>query len=290
MKALERMLVISLLSTICVSYGQDTGASPRPPDPPPAKSEDFTSPLNGTWHVTGVDSRDPGRAKSPFLSLSIEADGDQLHGQAIARGECRNAIGGYGSGGVLVGNVTADGTFELHGSPEYGSSVPQLVIHGTVPTSGDASWRGTFTLKSPPARGPCIYEESAAFTATRYPPFTGTYSGAIGGTGLGAHPTVTIQVSQGEPGHYSGGFLIPLSGQVTLAGSPCFSKGTTTSKRNNEIQGDSASLSFKMDDGSVLHLFGTPFGDPKRPKFWIHVEVEGGQCDHARQDGDLAPQ
>jgi hypothetical protein len=199
-------------------------------------------------------------------------------------------IGGFGSGIVLVGEIAADGTFEAHSSPQYVGGTPQLVIRGTVPAPGANAWSGAFTLVNPPTRTNCIYDESAAFTATRYPAFTGTYSGSIGGKALGAHPAVTIQVVQGNPGHSSRDFLIPLSGQITVVGSPCFSTGTTTSKRNNEIQGDSASLSFKMDDGSVLHLFGTPFGDPKMSKFWIHVDVEGGPCDHARAEGALAPQ
>jgi hypothetical protein len=209
MKAREALLLFSLLSTLCLSYGQDAGTSAQPSDPPPAKAEDFSSPLNGTWHITGVDSRDPGRAKSPFVALSIEADGDQLYGKGVAKADCSNAMGNGGGGLVLAGKIAPDGSFEAHFSPRYGDSVVQFTIHGTVPTPGGEAWSGTHTLKNPQnptARANCFYDESAAFTATRYPPFTGTYSGTIGGKAFGAHPTVTIQVVQGDPGHYSANF------------------------------------------------------------------------------------
>jgi hypothetical protein len=59
--------------------------------------------------------------------------------------------------------------------------------------------------------------------------------------------------------------------------------------RISDIEGDFANLNFKMNDESVLHLSGIPFGDPKRSKFWMILSVEGGPCDQAREDGLLAP-
>ena len=130
---------------------------------------------------------------------------------------------------------------------------------------------------------------SGAFTATRYPPFTGTYSGAIGGKGFEPGTTVTITTIQGEPGPDArGGFDIPLDGQITVSGSSCFSTGTVSKKRTSTMVGDQANLTFKMNDGSVLLLAAFPFSDPKKGTVWTHIEVEGGQCDHLYWQGVLA--
>jgi len=254
--------------------------------------ERYHSPLNGNWHLTGIDSHEMGRSKFPFLAFSIEADRDQLHGRSLVRADCRNMAGNFGATLYLVGQIAPDGTFEAHSDPAFTGN-PQLTIHGAVPAPGATAWSGSYTLKNSPTSPDCIFEQSSAFTATKYPPFTGAYSGAVVGNGLGAHTTLTIQVTQGEPVPSSRGYwLIPLSGQITVAGSSRFSAGTATkatSEGLSHIDGNSAALSFLMDDKSVLHLYASPFEEPRKPTVWIRVSVKGGQCDHASADGILKP-
>lgn len=289
MKALERLLVFSLLSIIGAAYGQDAGLT----SPPPTQSSDINSPLNGNWHLTGIDSQEMGRSKFPFLAFFIKAEGHQLYGFGEVRADCDTMGGNFVSTVYLVGKVGPDGTFEVyepHNDPAYASGSTQLIIHGAVPAPGATAWRGTYTLKSSPTRANCLFEHSAAFTAKKYPPFTGTYSGSIAGKAIGAHATATIQVTQGEPVLYSRHFwFIPLNGQITVAGSSCFSTGTATSDRSNNIEGDEARLHFLMDDKSVLDLSASPFAEPKKSTVWIRVSVKGGQCDHASADGILKP-
>jgi hypothetical protein len=291
MKARERLLVLCMFSAICASYGQDAGTtSAQTPGAPPTKVNDLYLALNGNWHITGIFySPTDTRVKLPFISLSMVVDGDKLYTQGQARAECENGVSGNSAEGApLVGMIAPDGTFEAHFSPAYRHG-PVLIIHGTVPAPGATSWSGTYTFKNSPERQNCIFDRSGAFTATRYPPFTGTYSGAIGGKGFEPGTTVTITTIQGEPGPDArGGFNIPLDGQITVSGSSCFSTGTVSKKRTSTVVGDQANLTFKMNDGSVLLLAAFPFSDPKKGTVWTHIEVEGGQCDHLYWQGVLA--
>ena len=162
---------------------------------------------------------------------------------------------------TFTGEIAPDGTFAFD---DYKTIYDyQFSIHGTVPQFGDTSWQGTYTLKNLFSTEPnCIVDESGTFTATKYPPFTGTYSGTF--TGTEASVAVTVQITQGEPGRYSRlGYAIPLGGQITVFGSPCFTRGTVTNRRGSLIEGDHFFLTFSMDDGALLHLYGDRFREDR---------------------------
>jgi hypothetical protein len=215
------------------------------------------------------------RWQPPFLSLAIEVDGDKLYGQGnvVAGAACQD--GWHFGGGTthFAGRIASDGTFEAKADTQRF----RYSIHGTVPAPGDTSWQGTYAIKSNSAESDCT-DESGVFTATRYAPFTGRYSGIFT---LNGSVAVTVQVTQGEAGNYvREGFRIPLGGQITVLGMSCFTHGTATNMRTNAVEGDHFWLTFLMDDGALLHLDGDRFLEDSGESTIKNVVmvVEGGRC------------
>lgn len=276
-----------LLNFSLISHGQ--GTEPSATSVPYRLLKSLSSsPLSGNWHLNGVNTFAMAERQLPFLSFAIEVDGNKISGQGGVLIGCENLWNEKGGGVTFTGEISPDGTFEFD---DYTTTSDyQFSIHGTVPQSGDTSWQGTYTLKNPFSTEPnCIVHEFGAFTATKYPPFTGTYSGTL--TGTGASLAVTVQITQGEPGRYSGIAIaiIPLGGQITVFGSPCFTRGTVTNRRGSLIEGDQFYLTFSMDDGALLHLYGDRFRKDSDESTIedVHLSVEGGQCDREGGSGTL---
>lgn len=268
-----------LLNVSLISHGQATKTSPS--SLPYTRSKNLSSPLSGNWHLSGVNSR-RGDWRPPFLSFAIEADGEEIHGQGDIVAACQNSSQISGGSAYFTGQIASDGTFEANNYKDL--SHVKLSIHGTVPAPRDTSWQGTYTIKNLSTEPPCILDESGAFTATRYAPFTGTYSGSFTDSRFGAALAVTVEVIQGEPGDYSGvGFRIPLGGQITVVGLSCFRSGTATSSRTNETRGDEFWLTFSMEDGALLHLNGNRFLEDSEESTIKNASliVEGGRCSGA---------
>ena len=266
-----------LLSVPVISHGQsiETPVSSSPY----AKLKSLSSPLNGNWHLTGVYSDRPGVSRLPFLSFAIEADETKIHGQGHVLAGCQNSRQGLGAK-FFTGQIASDGTFEADNYNDL--SHLKFSIHGTMPSPGDTTWQGTYTLKSLSTEPDCIVDESGTFTATKYTRFAGTYSGTFTGNRFRRGVDVTVQVAQGEPGSYFPlGFAIPLGGQITVVGLPCFRTGTATNKRTNRIQGDEFWLTFSMEDGALLHLSGNRFQEDSGESTVknVSMSVEGGRCE-----------
>lgn len=277
-----------LLSVSVISHGQDIEAPPS--SLPYTKLKSLSSALNGNWHLTGVYSDRPGVSRLPFLSFAIEADETKIHGQGHVSAGCRNSRRGLGAR-FFTGQIASDGTFEANNYND--SSHLKFSIHGTMPSPGDTTWQGTYTLKSLSTDPGCIVDESGAFTATKYTPFTGTYYGTFTNSSIGTASAVTVQVIQDEPGSYfPSGFSIPLGGQITVVGLPCFTRGTVTKTRTSRIEGDEFWLTFSMEDGALLHLSGNRFTEDSDESTIKNVSmaVEGGQCGKSGGIGTLTLQ
>jgi hypothetical protein len=264
-----------LLNLSLLSHGQD----PEPPSSsvPFTKLKILSSALNGNWHLTGMNGP-IARWRLPFLSLAIEVDEGKLYGQAHIVAACQDGRHMAGGTVAFTGRVASDGIFEANAD----RTEMRYSIHGTMPAPGDTSWQGTYAMKNRSAESDCILDESGVFTATRYTPFIGTYSGILTHNEDSATSVaVTVQVTQGEAGNYAReGFRIPLGGQITVFGVPCFTHGTATNTRNNDIQGDHFFLTFSAEDGALLHLSGDRFFDESEESKikYVVMDVEGGRC------------
>jgi len=280
--------ILLLLNFSLVFYGH--GMQTSVTSLPYTQRKSLSSPLNGNWHLTGVNSHLIVERQLPFLSFAIEADGSKIYGQGNILIGCENSWRIRGGGTVTItGEIAPDGTFE---ADDYKTTSDyQFSIHGTVPQSGDTSWHGTYTLKNLFTTEPnCIFHESGAFTATKYPPFTGTYTGTLNYSSSGTSLAVTLQITQAEPGDYSQlGFAIPLGAQITVFGSACFTRGTVTSLVGGSlIEGDKFFSPFSMDDGALFHLSGERFlGGSSESTIDVSLGVNGGQCDGETWSGTL---
>jgi hypothetical protein len=255
------------------------GQGPEAPSSsiPYTKFKSLSSALNGNWHLMGMNAP-MSRWRLPFLSLAIEVDEDKLYGRGNFIAACQDRRHLAGGTIVFTGRIASDGTFEANADRKQ----IRYSIRGTMPAPGDTSWQGSYAMKNLSAESDCILDESGVFTATRYTPFTGTYSGILThnedrATGV----AVTVQVTQGEAGEYvRQGYSIPLGGRITVFGVPCFTHGTATNTRDNSIQGDHFFLTFSTEDGALLHLSGERFfdeSDESTIKDAV-MTVEGGRC------------
>jgi hypothetical protein len=133
-----------LLNFSLVTHGQ--GAETSPSSSPYTKLKSLSSALNGNWHLTGVYSDRPGVSRLPFLSFAIEADETKIHGQGHVFAGCQNSRQGLGAN-FFTGQIASDGTFEANNYNDL--SHLKFSIHGTMPSPGDTTWQGAYTLKSP---------------------------------------------------------------------------------------------------------------------------------------------
>ena len=274
-----------LLNFSLLSHGQ----GPEPPSPsiPYTKFKELSSStLSGNWHITGMNAS-MARWRLPFWSLAIVVDQDKLYGRGDFVAACQDQRHFAGGTISFTGRIAADGTFEANAD----RNKIRYSIRGTMPAPGDATWQGTYVMKNVSAGSDCNLDESGVFTATRYSPFNGTYSGIFTrNDDRATSVAVTVQVTQGEAGGYSReGFIIPLGGHVTVVGVPCFTQGTATAMQQNDVEGDLFWLKFVADDGALLHLSGNRFFDNSDGSVIKDVSmiVQGGRCDGLSWAGTL---
>jgi hypothetical protein len=248
-----------------------------------------TAALNGNWYITGNQQL----KQYPFLSIALVVSGNQINAQGDMMVTCANLPANpQGGWFTLTGQINSDGTFHL-GNFFPGGAMPQLTIDGSAPASGTSTWSGTYSFTSPTAPINCIVNQAASFTATPLAPINATYAGTL--TGAAGNLTVNATIAQGAgitvlgPGTpYS---YLPLSGTITVSGSPCFTHGTSSASNNgSQIEGDLAGLGFIMNDGSLLWingLFTSPSESALYPTF---VGVTGGNCNQSSYQGTLTRQ
>jgi hypothetical protein len=246
--------------------------------------------LTGNWNLLG----DRALQQYPLLSLSLIVNGDQITAQGDSNVMCPNGDGGGGTVG-LSGQIAADGTFALNESAGNQSSF-LWAITGTAPPTGSSTWTGSYTLTTSPTYMGCTINQTAAFTATALPPFNGTYAGTLV-EGLTASPTatatVTLDVSQGAAvvSLPPGLSYLPLSGSIMIAGSPCFTHGTSiTTPGGDIIKGDYLAMAFAMDDGSQAVLSAFCASPDETTLTGVLFSSITGQCAQTVYGGTLTRQ
>jgi hypothetical protein len=158
--------------------------------------------------------------------------------------------------------IGSDGTFVLTNSSTSSDPI-QITINGAVPSDGAPTWQGSYKLTTSASTTSCVFNQSGSFSATQYPAFQGSYVGTItSGKGIATGTTISLQVSQSPPtfaylGSQSTPFLyLPLTGTVTMSGSPCFSSGTFSQSANSVLTADSFLMSISGNDGSLGQIQG----------------------------------
>jgi hypothetical protein len=234
--------------------------------------------LTGNWNLLGNRALQ----QYPLLSLSLVVNGDQITAMGDGLAQCPNGSGGGGSV-ELSGQVAADGTFELTESPVNQSSF-LWAITGTAPPPGGSTWTGTYTLTISPAFTGCPIIQTAPFTATAFPPFGGTYTGTLS---QGLTPsttgsvTISVNVTQGAAvvAQSPAPSYLPLSGTITVSGSPCFTHGTSSTTPGAAVlRGDNPAIIFDMDDGSQAVISGF-FASPNQSALNQAIfSIFSGQC------------
>lgn len=246
--------------------------------------------LNGVWHLAG----NRGLEQYPLLSLSLIVNGNQISGRGEMMVSCDNRSLGFGGSLYLSGQIASDGTFQL-GVPASSafSNDTEIVIKGTVPKRGQSTWNGTYSFKSTTQNTGCIINQSSAFTATAAGPVNGGYAGTLNRSGSPSDKiSVSAKLLQGAPASITRPvvttvYYLPITGTLSVSGSPCFARGSISERTISEIAGDYLSLDFLMEDGSQVHLAGF-FDSSAESSFWALASVHGGQCDGQFLSGSLS--
>jgi hypothetical protein len=243
--------------------------------------------LTGNWNLVGNRSV----AQYPLLSAAIVVSGDQVTTQGDLQTACSNRSGGVGGSFQLIGQINADGAFQLSETPagaQFNSI--QLSITGTAPLTGTNTWAGTYTYTDLSGYTNCLVDQTNPLTAAALAPFSGTYLGSL--TSQSSSITLSLTVSQGaatsvpnSPGPY-----LPLTGTITVTGTPCFTSGTLSTTSISQIGGDQFTLAFSMTDGS-LALVNGEFASPAESSLTqVSFAVIGGQCNGSTYTGSLTQQ
>jgi len=280
-----RLAAIAIASQLLVGCG--TSTTPFTPASP-------TASLNGDWYVTGNRQA----RQYPFLSLALVVDGSLITANGDMMVPCSNvATLAVGASFTLTGQINSDGSFHLGevsaGGVPNNSSI-QLAIDGSAPTSGSSTWTGTYSFTDVAGYTSCIVNLTGPFTATALAPINATYAGTLTGSQGSAAVSATIVQGAGislpEPGGTVESYL-PLSGTITVSGSPCFTHGTASAiTENNQIEGDISNLNFNMDDGSTVWLSGYFTGPDESvmsPAIFVAIS---GNCSQNNYAGTLTRQ
>jgi hypothetical protein len=275
MQAGKLFLVYFLFSSLCLtSQAQD---APAP-----------YSALNGNWNLAGGRNS---AGKKLFLSLSIGVSGDSVYGSGFVDVNCSEKGRSHGSSIFLIGQMAPDRTFQLTNSARPDVRI-QVSIQGTAPSDGETTWEGSFTITNSVRLTECTIDLSNDFVASAYPPLNGTYVGMINGHGLGPGITISAQITQDAFSFSSltssnPTFFALLSSTISVSGSPCFTKGTSTQGNATDlitkslIRGDEIDLRYSMNDGSTL-LVVAWLTDLSESALKINMaRVDGGKCDGA---------
>ena len=272
----------------------------------PATEAEQPVSLTGDWLLAGpllpFGVLLPGPITTPQLSLTADlfVSGNEVSAEGYMQVQC-SADNGFGGTFFVFGEMADNGTFTLTnpGVAVFSKSV-QISISGQAPNAASPSgWAGQYTVTYPSgsASTACGSTQSASFTATPIPSLSGTYTGAASQAsstvdGIGAGASLSLSLVQGAPilnaetvpganpvSPESSVGQIPLSGTITVTGSPCFVSGTVTSTRAlNLLIGSYYQIQFTMNDGSQLFLNGALI-DSTASSLNTFYGVSGGKCD-----------
>ena len=177
------------------------------------------------------------------------------------------------SGVCLPGWFPADGSFSLQ-TPQ---NVPvySLSMQGKIPEMNAEQFAGTYAASFNSQIGSgCVGNSSGMFTATSFPLVSGVYTGSgnfqtlTNGVSTAVPITMQVSLQQGatvlDPKTgLSKPSNIAIGGGIRVQGFPCFTSGTAnttlfgpSAEPLSSIKGNILSVSFTMDDGSMLNLTG----------------------------------
>jgi hypothetical protein len=254
-----------------------------------------TAALNGNWLLAGNQQA----RQYPSLSVALIVIGSQIYARGDMTVPCSNSPGGGVGGGLsLTGQINPDGSFHLgevsYGGLPNGNSI-QLSIDGSAPASGSRTWTGTYSFTDLAGYTSCIVNLTAPFTATALAPINATYAGTLP-SGSSGSITVGSSLVQGASTTLPGSLgsveaFLPLSGTITVSGSPCFTHGTSSAiNGNSQIEGDISVLNFTMDDGSNVWLTGWLSSPDQSVMYPATLIVMGGNCNQNNYFGTLIRQ
>jgi hypothetical protein len=274
---LAALAVVSQILTGCGSGASSSSTNAAAPSP---------AALTGNWNIVGSRSLQ----QYPFLSLAVLVDGNLVTASGDFDVLCTSGLAGANGTPFLSGPIAANGSFTLNS----GVNNPlQWTITGTAPALGGSTWTGTYTLSTLPAYTGCSLNQSGAFTAASLPLFQGTYTGTLTTLPKGSL-TVSINVSQEAASVTNASpttSYFPLSGTITVSGSPCFTSGTSSATPGgNFIEGDFVSMSFNMNDGSQTSLLGYYASPTDSSMDSAEFFVSTGACSPATYTGTLTHQ
>jgi hypothetical protein len=274
------LLFVTILLSSCGGTSTQPASTPTP-DP---------NAIQGNWHLTGHLPFPGDPSQGPVLTLAVGLSGKTIYAIGDAAAPCSEDpnmwFGGpLSSTGTKAASaeIAADGSFSLNSADD--PLIPmQFTIQGNVPSVGSSIWQGRYTLfTSPSLTLNCSFNLSGTFTATPYRALNGTYAGSINGSGLLAGMSISMNLTQGSPNINLSAvnlsnFDIPMSGTVTVDGTPCFISGTISSS-SSSIRGDYLRLFVTMNNGSFLSVSGWLSDESGTTLKWVSVSVLGpGQC------------
>lgn len=250
--------------------------------------------VGANWRLIGAGSAPIGIPSGPYIGLALGVSGNKLYASGVDLVPCSQGSTAIGAGIGASTQITSDGTFTLNNSSIPQDSI-QYSIQGKVPQAGSSTWQGTYTLSNSGSTN-CTFNNSGSFTATAYPPFQGTYSGAIDSQGLGTGVSLSLNVSQGAPivsatgPHTMPSFRLPLTGTVSVSGSACFTSGAIASESNSGVGGDQFMIFASMSDGSTAEIRGWFSDQTEKTLQPFSIFVHNGQCDGDFGNGTLTMQ
>jgi hypothetical protein len=274
--------LILIASHALIGCGSGTSSStPSSSTGTPASGPPVPALLNGNWNLAGNRAL----AQYPLLSLSLIVNGNQITANGDEAVQCSNRLGGVGGTFSLTGQIASDGTFQL-AETATGMQLDdiQVAVTGTAPTADSNTWTGTYSFTELAGYTSCIVNQTGQLTAAPLASFTGTYNGTL--TSSSGNVTLSLAAQQGAAATTSvGTYYLPLTANLTVSGSPCFTSGTTNTYSISQIQGDLANLSFTMSDGSQAYL-NVVYADPGAATLTsLGFFIFTGQCSGAAYGG-----
>lgn len=251
----------------------------------PGDAANPNSAIEGNWHLSGQGSSWTKAGPDPYIGAVLMMSEGTLYGRFNVAVRCSEGFGSFSAGVYAKGDVAPGGSFVLSSGSSVGLVTPvQLTVSGTMPPKGNSGWEGSYQIALSSPLSSCTYSGSGSFTATRYVPFEGTYTGTVQQSSMGTAVSITLQVSQLSPTLTFAGptqfpeIAIPLNATVTVSGSTCFTSGTNTALSGGGLYGDVFSTAVLMDDGSTMALNGW-FADQTEAALQpVVILVKGGKC------------
>jgi hypothetical protein len=242
-----------------------------------------TSTLTGNWNLVGT-----GYIASP------PAAGSSIAAYGYVQTMCSGTTGSSGASVQMYGTLASNGTFQLVEPVGYNT---QIVVNGTVPASGAATWSGTYTAVTTAGGNPCPVNISTptAFTATAVPAVSGTFKGTLMTSGgvTSSGITASLTASQGAeavvPVAGTSTFFLPLTGTLMVSGVSCFTTGTMTTNLASQIDGNEVLMTYTMTDGSAVLAYGLLPLPGETAINGLTFQVSGGKCNGTYQ-GTFAKQ